>query len=86
MSELCESWRSSAAAVTRSRSESSLITLPRPSFSYCLANNQGSYPEKRLQLGQCRFSTHWWRGLSELGMECNNSDYCSQKSDYREKR
>jgi hypothetical protein len=24
---------------------------PCPSFSYCLANNQGSYPEKRLPPG-----------------------------------
>jgi hypothetical protein len=29
----CESWRSSAAAATRSRSESSPITAPLPFFS-----------------------------------------------------
>jgi hypothetical protein len=44
MSEFCESWRSSAAAVTRSRNESSPVAIPDPSFSYrlrrILANNQ----------------------------------------------
>ena len=52
MSELCESWRSSAAAVTRSRSESSLM-LPFL-FSYCLkfpptmvGAVEGKYPERK---------------------------------------
>jgi hypothetical protein len=51
-SELCESCRSSAAAVTRSRSESSLTTLSLLFFSYCLAANHGSYPEKSPQPGK----------------------------------
>ena len=28
------------------------ITLPCPSFSYCLVDNQGSYPDERLQPGK----------------------------------
>jgi len=39
MSELCESWRSSAAAVIRSKGESSL-TAALPFFAYCLLPSQ----------------------------------------------
>jgi hypothetical protein len=33
-----------------------------------------------------RLVAYWRRGLGEAGSECNNNHYCSQKSNYREKK
>ena len=31
-----------------------------------------------VEQGKCRLSAHCGRGLSELGMECNNTHYCAR--------
>ena len=58
----------SAAAVTRSRSESSPFTLPCPSFSYCLASNQRSHPAGRLQPGKMSLFCAWVEAFNRVGL------------------
>jgi len=66
----CESWRSSTAALTCSKSEFSLTTaLPSPSFPTASAAITVLMLQGALEQGKCRLSAHCGRGLSELGNE-----------------
>jgi hypothetical protein len=51
-----------------SRTQSSPTAFPCPPFSYCLANNPGSYPERSQQPGEVSLSYALPEGFERVGL------------------